>query len=149
MEINFALSHIDRLSEAIRTQRGDLYNVHGLKWQVAEFIKSIVGEKNSFFVAAHTVAGSQDHIADMLLAILRSLREYLTTGLLGAIGPERKAQIDVVSDLLDQANVLLNSNGVHPAAHIMIVAASLEQILTTSIERESIYLSGKKPSQEV
>ena len=71
---------------------------------------------------------------------------YLQSGLGDGVSIERKAQIDVVSDILEQANTLLNTNGVHPAAPAMIIGAALEEFLRNWIEEEKLALSGKKPS---
>ena len=63
--------------------------------------------------------------------------------LLEGISIERKAQIDVVSDFLDQANSLLNSKDVHPAAPAVIIGAALEEFLRNWIEEAGLTLEGK------
>jgi len=59
----------------------------------------------------------------------------------------RKAQIDVVSDLLSQAHDLLGSKGGHPAAPAMVVSAALEEFLRTWVKCEG-HKTGRKPGIE-
>jgi hypothetical protein len=67
-------------------------------------------------------------------------------GLNTDISPERKAQLDVVSDLLEQANNLLDSKQVHPAAPAVLIGATLEEFLRNWIEAEGISLGSARPS---
>jgi hypothetical protein len=51
-----------------------------------------------------------------------------------------------VSDFLDQANILLETKGVHPAAPCVLIGASLEEFLRNWIEQENLSLGNSKPS---
>ena len=59
---------------------------------------------------------------------------------------ERKAQLAVVSDFLEQAQVLLNSKNVHPAAPAVIIGAALEEFLRNWVEEADLSLGNQKPS---
>jgi len=90
-------------------------------------------------------AGS-DWIREVIIGNLDAFIGYVESGLLEGISIERKAQIDVVSDFLEQAHVLLDSNDVHPAAPTVIVGAALEEFLRHWIEETDLDLRGEKPS---
>ena len=66
-------------------------------------------------------------------------------GLSAGESPERRAQLDVVSDLLEQANSLLEDNRYHPAAAAILIGASLEESLRTWIEAEALSIGNAKP----
>jgi hypothetical protein len=54
----------------------------------------------------------------------------------------------VVSDFLEQAQHLLNGKGVHPAAPIVLVGATLEEFLRVWVEAAALPLGQRKPSLE-
>ena len=76
---------------------------------------------------------------------LDSFTEYLQAGLSAGESPERRAQLDVVSDLLGQANSLLDDNRYHPAAAAILIGASLEESLRTWVEAEELSIQNAKP----
>ena len=118
----------------------------GVKAEVIEFLKNYSGPNSSFFEQARNVTGSDYHQLLDLEAILKSFIDYVESGLQAGISPERRAQIDVVSDFLDQANRLLEDKKVHPAPAAVLVGATLEEFLRTWIEAETIPLGSRKPS---
>jgi len=61
------------------------------------------------------------------------------------ISIERKAQIDVVSDFLEQAEGLLNSKDVHPGAPAVIIVSVLEEFLKNWVEERGLELNGNEP----
>jgi hypothetical protein len=77
--------------------------------------------------------------------VLSAFRDYVEAGLHAAIPPERQAQLDVVSDFLDQAQKLLESKGVHPASPAVLVGAALEEFLRTWVESEELSIGTAKP----
>jgi len=85
-------------------------------------------------------------VAKNVRAVLTSFRAYVEAGLHAEISPERKAQIDVVSDFLDQAQRLLETKGIHPATPVVLVGAALEEFLRTWVESDGISLGNAKPS---
>lgn len=118
--------------------------------EALEFLRVYAGEKSAFYKHLSKVdqTWSGDYIMEYLQANLEGFIRYVDSGLLEGISIERKAQIDVVSDFLDQANILLNSKDVHPAAPTVIIGAALEEFLRNWIEETGLSLSGKKPSIE-
>jgi hypothetical protein len=79
---------------------------------------------------------------------LESFLAHVESGLHQEISPERRAQLDVVSDFLEMAHSLIETNGVHPAAAAVLIGATLEEFLRTWVESESLSLGNRKPGLE-
>ncbi len=114
--------------------------------EALEFLRVYMGEKSAFFKQLSTV---NPHWSDQLVmtnvaSTLEAFIRYVQNDLLEGVSIERKAQIDVVSDFLDQANTLLNSKEVHPAAPTVIIGAALEEFLRNWIEEVDLNLEEKK-----
>lgn len=125
----------------------DKYRIEGLVAQAREFLRIYAGNQSSFYLAAKNAEGVVLNAAKGRIAsVLESFIEYVEQGLEHDISPERRAQLDVVSDFLDQANSLLESKGVHPAAPAVLIGATLEEFLRTWVESESISLGSRNPS---
>ena len=121
----------------------------GMLVEAREFLRVYAGEKSVFFQALKELRPPTNQyiiIAGDIAAILTAFISYVENGLLEGISIERKAQIDVVSDFLGQADTLLNSNEVHPAAPAVIIGAALEEFLRNWIDEGCLSLGGKKPS---
>jgi len=115
--------------------------------KACEFLRVFAGERSAFFEAAKKAEGySYPHGAEVTAKMLLAFAAYLEAGLAGEITPERKAQLDVVSDLLDQANQLLETPKVHPAAFAVLIGATLEEFLRTWIETAQLSMGSRKPS---
>jgi hypothetical protein len=119
--------------------------VDGLQAQVADFLAVYAGPRSSFVASAKAPEGADEYRANILDSILDAFIDHVESGLLQGVSPERKAQLDVVSDLLGQAVGLLDDSNVHPAAPAMIVGASLEEFLRTWIESVGLSLGNRKP----
>ena len=117
----------------------------GLKAEVVEFLKLAAGPKSEFSVQAQVAGGSPKNALRILDSILDGFLAHVNAGLQSAMGPRRQVQIEVVSDLLEQANLLLETKGVHPAAPIVILGATLEEYLRTTVEQEGLSLGNRKP----
>ena len=115
------------------------------KAQVCEFLRTYAGPKSAFLKEAEATAGYASYLVRGLDAILASFIEYLEAGLGTGVSPERRAQIDVVSDILSQANTSLEDESQHPAAAAMLVGASLEEFLRTWAEAAGLSLGNAKP----
>lgn len=113
--------------------------------EALEFLRMYAGEKSSFYKFVSKLSGSLDWNAGVATSTLHSFIRFLENDLVQEISIERKAQIDVVSDFLDQANQLLESKGVHPAAACVLIGASLEEFLRTWIESEELSIGNNKP----
>ena len=114
-----------------------------------EFLRTYAGEKSSFYkylsnLSRNTWSGELFSL--YVVKTLEGFIQYAQNDLLEGVSIERKAQIDVVSDFLEQAQSLLNAKGVHPAAPTVIIGAALEEFLRNWVEDSQISLKGKKPS---
>lgn len=116
--------------------------------EAIEFLRIYAGEKSSFYKQLADVDPSwhENSISGPIIDTLNAFIRYLENGLYCTISLERVTQIGVVSDYLDQANRLLNTNGIHPAAPCMIIGASLEEFLRAWTEELKLTENGSKPS---
>ena len=118
--------------------------------EAREFLRVYAGEKSAFYkqlleVSQHTT----DHsIRESVNGIIGAFIRYVESGLLEGVSIQRRAEIDVVSDFLSQADRLLSSIDVHPAAPCVLTGASLEEFLRNWVEDANLGLGGKKPSLE-
>ena len=120
----------------------------GILAEAMEFLRIYAGEKSAFFKHLSKVSQSwsDNVIMKYVVSNLEAFIRFAENGLLEGISIERKAQIDVVSDFLEQAITLLNSKEVHPAAPAVIIGAALEEFLRNWIEEAGLSLGGKNPS---
>jgi len=147
MESEKVIEHARRLARKARAGGKEGAKLKGNLAQACEFLKTYGGPENAFLKTASNLSGSYIEIkANALSEVLDSFAEYVESGLLEAIRPERQAQLDVVSDLLEQAQILLENKKVHPAAPAVLIGATLEEFLRTWIEEEGLDLGDKKPS---
>lgn len=146
MDYPAVLAHIDRLRAATRAASENTAQLRGVQAQIVEFMKQVVGPKSSFVQMAGNAGGVAGYYAMMLDAALEALKAHIEAGLLQEVSPTRRAQLDVVSDFLEQAQLLLGSKSVHPAAPIVIIGATLEEFLRTWIEEAGFSLGQRKPS---
>ena len=116
-----------------------------LRHRFVEFLRIYAGPKSAFLEQAEAAGEFWDYLVPALDSILGSFTEYLQAGLLAGKSPERRAQLDVVSDLLGQANSLLEDNRYHPAAAAILIGASLEESLRTWVEAEALPIGKAKP----
>lgn len=129
-------------------QGGKGKNASGTLAEAREFLRVYGGDKSAFLKTLNEVdqTWSNDYIMQFVRSTLEGFIRYVENGLLEGISMERKAQIDVVSDFLDQANTLLDTKEVHAAAPTMIIGAALEEFLRNWVEEGGLSLQGKKPS---
>ncbi len=118
----------------------------GARAQVSEFMRNYAGPKSSFYLAVAKPKGLAPHLVKQLIYIVNSFVQYVEAGLHTGISPERRAQLDVISDFLEQAHQLLETKGVHPAAPAVLIGATLEEFLRTWVEYDGLSLGSKKPS---
>jgi hypothetical protein len=144
MDTGQVLTQIARLRAAVQQASGNWPASYGVRAQVCEFFNQVTGDQSSFYKLVHGAVGQ--NFSTTIIAALDNFKAYVEAGLLGEVSPERRAQLDVVSDFLDQANSLLSTNGVHPAAPIVLIGATLEEFLRTWVEAKSLPLGARKPS---
>ena len=154
MDLKVAVSKardlIARLRSVERAQTGGFEPgrpaVDGLQAQVVELMRTFAGPHSHFFSAARVLTGADGYRANILVSIAEGFIDHVESGLMTAMSPQRQGQLDVVSDLLGQADDLLTQSGVHPAAPTVLIGASLEEFLRTWIEAEGLSLGERKPS---
>lgn len=134
---------LKNLSESKPESTNDigLYAFAGAWTEATQFIYDFGGRESQFAKQieltdpmTHNTTWVYEHTENAINALIR----YLENGLHRSISPERQAQLDVVSDFLDQANSLLKNNKIHPAAPIVIIGAALEEFLRNWVEDENL-----------
>lgn len=113
--------------------------------QVCEFLRQYAGPKSAFVKRAEASEGYDSYRVATLTAILDAFVEYLSAGLAAGLSLERRAQLDVVSDVIGQAQSLLDDNKQHPAAAAMLIGAALEEFLRTWVEAAGLSIGKSKP----
>jgi hypothetical protein len=118
--------------------------------EAKEFLRVYAGEKSAFYKQINGIDQNwtDERIKGLVDPVLRAFIRYVENGLLEGISIQRRAQLDVVSDFLSQAEDLLTLNNVHPAAPTVIIGASLEEFLRNWVEEVGLSLGNKKPSLE-
>lgn len=138
------ITHTKRLIQKVNDD-----NVFGMYAEVREFLRTYGGPKNAFLASFEQKDPLKQYDpANAIRSVLESFLDYLEAGLHAEVSPERRAQLDVVSDFLEMANTLLETAGVHPAAPAMLIGATLEEFLRTWVEAEGLTLGSRKPGIE-
>jgi hypothetical protein len=138
------IAHTKRLIQRVNDN-----NYFGMYAEVREFLRVYGGSNNAFLTSFEDMNPlKQYNAADAIKSTLESFLDYLEAGLHAEISPERRAQLDVVSDFLEMAYTLLETTGAHPAACTMLVGATLEEFLRTWVENEGLPLGARKPGIE-
>ncbi len=126
--------------------RGSRHGLRGAKAEACEFLRTYAGQTSSFYEEAKATKGDPGYVGHAIASILESFARYVEEGLQEDIPPLRRAQLDVVSDFLDQANSILEDAKFHPAAACILIGASLEEFLRNWIETDGIRIGNRKPS---
>ena len=117
--------------------------------EVSEFFRVYGGgTKNSFYekISGLNLNANEAFLTNTLRFLLDGFIRYAENDLLNNISPERKAQLDVVSDFLEQAQILLDKKEIHAAAPAILIGATLEEFLRNWCESEGLKLEeGKQP----
>lgn len=148
MDAEEVVRHAESLQVRIREYaRRDTNGDYGqaAKAQVCEFFRNYAGPKSAFLQQAEAAHGYSGYLVTTLDSIIKSFIEYLQSGLATGVAPERQAQMDIVSDLLGQANALLEDSKYHPAAAAILLGACLEEFMRTWVEAESLSIRNAKP----
>jgi hypothetical protein len=142
MDSSELLAQIDRL-----LKKADMRNLLGVHTEACEFLRVYGGGPKNEYVASLRAVNPRTHddgyVLQNMSAVLRAFRDYVEAGLLSEVTPERKAQLDVVSDVLEQAHQMLEGKG-HPAAPAVLIGAALEEFLRTWVEAEALSLGNAK-----
>ena len=122
--------------------------VSKIKAQASEFLRIHAGPRSEFYKNAAATPASAAISASLLQGILLGFAEHIRNGLHESIAPERKVQLDTISDYLAQAQILLADKKVHPAAPTVVIGATLEEFLRTWTETENLPMGNRKPSMD-
>lgn len=124
----------------------DYAKYRGIHARVSDFLIKFSGARSPFLSQIESIPSNKFIAGQYLVEILSSFIAHLESGLVGGLSPKRQAEIDVTSDFLAQAQSLLSSKKVHPAAPAVLIGASLEEFLRNWVEEEGISLGNLKPS---
>lgn len=119
MESQDVIQHAKRSANRIVATNA---HFEGVQAELVDFPALQVGPRRAFYQRAKEARGY--YIKDILLAIINAFIAYIEAGLQAEVSPERRAQLDVVSDFLEQSRVLLETKGVHPAAPAVLIGAA-------------------------
>src|SRR5690606_19877951 len=116
--------------------------------EATEFLRIYAGEKSRFYklLASKSPSSSASYLKESSNIALNSYINFVENGLGQGLSFERQAKIDVVSDFLDQARILLETKNVHPAAPCVLIGASLEEFLRNWVEEAELSIGNSKPS---
>ena len=126
-------------ANAIINSTNDPMDSQALNAEACEFLRVYGGKHNSFLQTLNTVryVNRQERF-DGVKRILRGYVRYLEKGLSSTLSPERKVQIETVSDYLGQADDLLSNSNFHSAAATVLIGASLEEFLRGWCDAENL-----------
>lgn len=139
METQEQIQHLKKIIEA------NYYTSAGILAEGLEFLRIHAGGKSAFFTQLSNIRKdwTDDYTSRFVKDTLEAYINFIEKGLSNGISLERKVQLDVVSDILDQARILLETTGVHPAAPCVLIGASLEEFLRNWVEEIGVKLDGK------
>lgn len=149
MQTEQIVAHAKELiAKASSLDSKDYAKFRGVHAQVANFLLNFAGKSSPFLVhlESKTLPSDRAVAGQYLAEILGAYIESLEAGFIKGLSPKRQAEIDVTSDFLEQAQGLLKSNKIHPAAPAVLIGATLEEFLRNWVEDIGLSLGGKKPS---
>ena len=129
-------------------QNPNEYYASGFVAEIKEMINSYIGKNNAFYSTLAEIT-SDWQADDAIAAADLTLKRFISVverDLISGISLNRKIQTDVVSDILEQAQEILNDEKYHPAAAAILIGATLEEFLRNWVEDEKLDISGKKQS---
>ena len=138
MDIQDLIKQVERIKEI--TDSGAII-------EATELARIYLGSDNSFYKQLNKIDPSRFYeglIQKLFYSTIDGLLRYLKNGLQGGISLKRQAQLDIVSDFLEQAETLLKIPNIHCAAPTVIIGSALEEFLRNWIENEGFDLTGKK-----
>lgn len=148
MQTEEIINHANELIRIANTiGEKDYAKFRGIHARVSDFLISFAGKNSPFLSQIESgLPTSRAMAGQYLVEVLKAYIAHLESGLIRGLSPKRQAEIDVTSDFLDQAQGLLKSNKVHPAAPAVLIGAALEEFLRNWVEDVGLSLGNKKPS---
>ena|GEM_PF-807235 len=149
MQTEEVISHateLIRIANAIGEK--DYAKFRGIHARVSDFLINFAGKNSPFLsqIQMKDMPSDRSKAGQYLTEILGAYIAHLESGLIIGLSPRRQAEIDVTSDFLDQAQGLLKSSKVHPAAPAVLVGAALEEFLRNWVEDRELSIGNKNPS---
>lgn len=122
--------------------------------QTIQFVRTYFGTETEFYGRLEvnrkdTQASNANDRWFVAKTVLEAIKNYLSNDLEVWETTSYKIKNDVVSDLLQQANTLLEKTDVHPAAGIILIGATLEEFLRILVDKHSLSLPPNKNSMSV
>jgi len=121
-------------------------NFWGSVAEIRNLISAYVGKNNSFYEAIDKVRITAPYSTDHLNTILEGFLRAVENDLISNVSYERKLKIEVVNDILDQAEQLLDKEEFHPATAAVLIGASLEEFLRNWGHEQNLIDDSKKTS---
>ena len=149
--MSFLTDQINRLLHELTTlnlqSQDGIFQVDILYNQTLQLLEDYSGKEAHFYKHAYGAFGYENELKiSYSRQALLSLRSYAEKKLLKSVSTIKQAQIDVISDILGQAQILLSKNDVHPAAAVTLIGAALEEFLRNWCIDEGIMEDGIKES---
>ena len=121
--------------------------------QTIQFVRTYIGTNTEFYARLETIKTKVSN-GDMNVSerwfvshsVLEAIKHYLQNDLEFWQTTEYKIKNDIVSDLLQQANELLENKKVHPAAPAILIGAVLEEFLRILCDKNGVVLPTNKSS---
>lgn len=149
----------DLIKKAKAISKRKTKDEYSLLAEALEFLRVYAGEKSSFYKLLYDKTKniplendsiweltSSASISQLVMSCLDAFIRYVENGLLNGISIKRQAEIDTVSDILNQAKALINTKGIHPASACVLSGAVLEEFLRTWADEQNINIGKSKPS---
>lgn len=148
---------IDELIQHAKTIRdSDTSDVNSFLTEGLEFLRTYGGEKTAFYKQLLERTKkipidsewnfNPDEVPRLVKGALDAFIRYAEKGLLDGVTIQRQAEINVVSDILTQAKMLLVTKGIHPASPCVVAGAALEEFLRNWINEQNLISGKSKPS---
>ena len=114
-----------------------------------EFFRVYVGAQSNFYKQLQEIpkiSGTDMFRKFAVNSVLQGYLNYLANDLDTGVSLFRRVQIDTVSDILEQAQDILQDNKLHPASACVIIGAGLEEFLRTWVEQEKLMMANTRKS---
>lgn len=111
-------------------------NYYSAQFEGLEYLRIFAGETSSFYTLLKPNSNNpfNSDFGSQVSASIDGFINYMESGLSKEINIKRQAEVDVVSDYLEQAQALLKKKDIHPAAACVPIGGSLEEFLKNWIE---------------
>jgi len=148
----------DLIKTAKIISKNESKDQYSLLAEALEFLRVYAGEKSAFYkqldAKTKNLPSNEDSwnlmpstsISQLVISHLDAFIRYAENGLLHGVSIKRQAEIDIVSDILNQAKSLLNTKGVHPASACVLSGAVLEEFLRIWADEQNLNTGKSKPS---